>query len=238
MPAPKPTTVPDWDTAQLNLLTPPGGQITNGWTNGQVVPSNWLNWFMNLVGQWTDYLRDFELIAHTWSLLQTFSLGIDLAMHRASNVADPVGGQDAATKNYVDSQPQSGGFPLHRSGSSGGFTTVSNVGVPVFPLSVTFTTTGHPVLIMIQPDGSGGTPGTFGHNTTGQTSTFTVLIDGAATVAFWEWTPNVGAGAEFIFPSLVAMYSPPAGAHTFALFAATFGGTLSITDCVLAVKEF
>ncbi len=78
MPAPKPTTVPDWDTALLNLLTPPSGQITNGWTNGQIPPSNWFNWWMNLVGQWTDYLRDFELIAHTWTLLQTFAARLSL----------------------------------------------------------------------------------------------------------------------------------------------------------------
>lgn len=73
MPAPKPGTVADWDTSNLNLAMPSGGQIASGWTVDQVVPSNWLNWFMNLVGQWTDYLRDFEIQAHTWTVTQTFT---------------------------------------------------------------------------------------------------------------------------------------------------------------------
>lgn len=73
MPAPKPASLPDWDTTLANLLMPPGGQIASGWANGQVVPSNWLNWWMNLVGQWEDYLNDFEANLHTWIAVQTFS---------------------------------------------------------------------------------------------------------------------------------------------------------------------
>ena len=56
--AAKPTAQADWDTTLANLLSPSAGQIAAGWANGQVVPSNWLNWWMNLVGTWTDYLFD------------------------------------------------------------------------------------------------------------------------------------------------------------------------------------
>lgn len=80
MPAPKPGTVADWDTNLANLLAASAGQIAAGWANGQIPPSNWMNWWMNLVGQWTDYLRDFELIAHTWTAGQIFNAGITASL--------------------------------------------------------------------------------------------------------------------------------------------------------------
>jgi hypothetical protein len=73
MPAPKPSSPADWDTSILNLLAPSAGQIASGWAFNQTVPSDWLNWWQNLVGQWTDYLRDFEIQAHTWTVSQTMS---------------------------------------------------------------------------------------------------------------------------------------------------------------------
>jgi hypothetical protein len=73
MPAPKPSSLPDWDTSLSNLAAPSGGQIASGWTIDQVPPSNWFNWWMNLVGQWSDYLNDFEIQSHTWTAAQTFN---------------------------------------------------------------------------------------------------------------------------------------------------------------------
>lgn len=84
MPAPKPSSVADWDTSLLNLLAPSGGQIASGWTTGQVVPSEWLNWWMNLVGQWTDYLNDLTNETLTWNVLQTFAAGISVSQSSAN----------------------------------------------------------------------------------------------------------------------------------------------------------
>lgn len=62
--ATKPTTLPRWaetagGTPDANIATPSSGQLDTGWTVGQKpVPSNFQNWFQNLVYKWIAYLSD------------------------------------------------------------------------------------------------------------------------------------------------------------------------------------
>jgi hypothetical protein len=52
----KPSTIPQWDSNQTNVATPPAGKKTDGWTNGETGDSSWMNWFMYWVYQWIVWL--------------------------------------------------------------------------------------------------------------------------------------------------------------------------------------
>lgn len=54
---PAPTKHPDWATDATNNVEPPSGKIAAGWLPGEQPPSGWMNWWKNLVGQWTRWLE-------------------------------------------------------------------------------------------------------------------------------------------------------------------------------------
>jgi|SRR5579859_206913 len=79
MPAPKPISVPDWATTATgiaNSTTPSAGFRGDGWPNGYQPPSQYFNYWQNLVGQWCDWLNDLQNEVLLWTALNTFSAGI------------------------------------------------------------------------------------------------------------------------------------------------------------------
>lgn len=74
--ATKPTTVPTWNTGGTNRTAPSAGELAAGYAVNQVPASSKLNWWMNLVGSWLDYLNGLVATANTWTATQTFTGGV------------------------------------------------------------------------------------------------------------------------------------------------------------------
>lgn len=70
----KPTADTRWATAGTKVQ-PNSGQKDAGWAVGQKPPAQWLNWWMDAVDQWVQWLDDYENTAHSWSQLQKFDGG-------------------------------------------------------------------------------------------------------------------------------------------------------------------
>src|SRR4051794_17776562 len=87
MPAPKPSTLPDWATSAsgADMTAPSSGKQAQGWTASEFPPHNYFNWWQNLVGQWTDYLNDFEANTHTWTAVQTHTVTTGSAVVASSS---------------------------------------------------------------------------------------------------------------------------------------------------------
>lgn len=47
-----------WDTNLTNIATPSAGQVAAGFANTDPVPSNWLNRFLNIAGEWQAFLDE------------------------------------------------------------------------------------------------------------------------------------------------------------------------------------
>jgi hypothetical protein len=56
MPVRRPTQVPKWATAGTNVLEPSSGRKIAGWLPGMAPAAEFFNWWMNLVGHWSDWL--------------------------------------------------------------------------------------------------------------------------------------------------------------------------------------
>lgn len=89
MPAAKPGSALSWannvnhavgnavDIGQPIKVAPPAGNIAEGSSPGFPFPAQYFDYLINLAGQWTAYLRDFEQNAFTWALGQTWTaLGV------------------------------------------------------------------------------------------------------------------------------------------------------------------
>jgi hypothetical protein len=68
MPITKPTVSPRWaedalGNASSNIATPSDSQIASGWTNGQVPPSSYMNWFQYWLWKAYQWLVDVQLVA-------------------------------------------------------------------------------------------------------------------------------------------------------------------------------
>lgn len=84
---PKPVVDPLWATAPaVPNVEPLLVEKQAGWPVGYEPPAQWFNWWMNLVYLWCVWLRDFEITAHTWTALQTYSRGIITSAHAATSV--------------------------------------------------------------------------------------------------------------------------------------------------------
>src|SRR3990172_6473422 len=53
----KPPTLPTWSTDGGTTVEPSAGQKAAGFAVGTKPPARWVNWVLNLVFQWTQYLN-------------------------------------------------------------------------------------------------------------------------------------------------------------------------------------
>lgn len=107
--AAKPTSTPGWaPTNPAKVIEPSGAQKTNGYDPGFRPPSQWFNWFWELVSDWVQYLSDGQLEGN-------HSIAGDLAVEGSADVDVDldVGGSLAVVGN----------------GSIGGLTTLNDVDV-------------------------------------------------------------------------------------------------------------
>jgi hypothetical protein len=95
----KPSILPRWgDTAApADVVAPNSSKQGSGWSNGELPPHTYFNWWQNLVYQWIQWLNGLLDTANAWTARQTFSGG-------ATVVDPPVNGTDAASKSYVDTE--------------------------------------------------------------------------------------------------------------------------------------
>lgn len=75
--ATKPSELPEWATGAADIVDPLLAEKQAGWTEGYEPPSQWFNWWMNLVYTWCVWLDAFETTAHTWTEVQTFDQGFN-----------------------------------------------------------------------------------------------------------------------------------------------------------------
>jgi hypothetical protein len=151
-----------------------------------------------------------------------------LAMDSSGNVTAPAiypitTAGIAASAGILKSQQAAVGQQV--SSSCGTFSTSSGTPVSVTNLSVTLTTTGRPVFIGIQPDGSGQA------RLTGQMDVY-IQRDGSN---IGDWL-IVGSGASFI-PAPMLDVGATAGSHTYVVKVASQIGSISVTNVVLYAYE-
>lgn len=122
------------------------------------------------------------------------------------------------------------------SGSSGGFSTNSSSYIDVTNLSITITTTGRPVMLVLQNDGTAG----------GTTSSMAYVdSDGGGFVAWFRDGSNLGesncaAGSTGTAPNGYSMVdtSATAGVHTYKVRVAVYAGTfIMVHQCKIVVYE-
>lgn len=61
----KPTTLPRWADVGGAIVVPASGKLDVGWVTAERPPAQYMNWWMNLVYQWTLYLNQFFSAAGT-----------------------------------------------------------------------------------------------------------------------------------------------------------------------------
>jgi hypothetical protein len=115
------------------------------------------------------------------------------------------------------------------SSSSGAFSTSSVSPVNVTNLSVSITTTGRPVMLIIQPFLATGSSGMSGAT---QACGMSILRAGSP-VTSWEIQASTAS-----IPSVSFLDTPGAGTYTYQVQGqVTSGGTLSVETCVLVAYE-
>lgn len=120
------------------------------------------------------------------------------------------------------------------SSSCGTFSTTSMSPVSVTNLSVSITTSGRPVMVMIQPDG-GSSPGTLNIGGTSD-SLFLSILRGASAL----YRTNFFAAANTSVPSSIAHFldTPSAGTYTYSVQVSSFGGNaVLVENSVLVAYE-
>ena len=89
--ATKPASLPEFASGGAAAVTAPtAAKKLLGWVVGEKPPAQYLNWWQELVYNWTQYLDDLEnqgftwTIAHTFNALATFAAGISTATLQAT----------------------------------------------------------------------------------------------------------------------------------------------------------
>lgn len=119
------------------------------------------------------------------------------------------------------------------SASSGAFSTAAGTWVDATNLSVTITTTGRPVLLMVQADGN---------DTVGQDAAFEAAASGVlrlvrdATAIGRHKVYTSGTGLA-VPPALMLLDTPAAGTYTYKLQAVAAAGTVYVSYCKLVAYE-
>ena len=93
----KPSILPRWgDTAApADVVAPNSSKQGSGWSNGELPPHTYFNWWQNLVYQWIQWLNGLLDTANAWSARQSFNGGCTVP---ASTPAS----SDAARRSEVD----------------------------------------------------------------------------------------------------------------------------------------
>lgn len=87
--ATKPTDLPEWATDETNNTEPSAGQKASGWTNGQVPPSSYFNWYMFSVWLWIEWLNS-AVVDFGANTVAAGVLDTDEGDVRHGNVAHPI----------------------------------------------------------------------------------------------------------------------------------------------------
>jgi hypothetical protein len=128
------------------------------------------------------------------------------------------------------------------SSSCGAFSTASATFVDVTNLTVTITTSGRPVLVIMQPDGSGATPGiTSAGSGGGVTTSFLQILRGATPISAVEIGLVAGAAgvSTIVPPSWSFIDVVGAGTYTYKVQAKRLEATTiaSVYQCILVAFE-
>jgi hypothetical protein len=176
----------------------------------------------------------------------TFTGDLDTGIYHpaANEVAVTVGGTQVAkftaSTTTLSAPLTKGSLPAtgqQVSASSGAFTTSSNFAVDVTNLTVTITTTGRPVVLVVQPDGTSPIAA-FEAYGTGDSAGTVKFLRGASTIAeFLAPTATVSATASL--PALLFVDAVAAGTYTYKVqaFSTNVVGVLHLSNAVLMAYE-
>jgi hypothetical protein len=107
----KPASLPRWADAGGDIQEPSSGKKDVGWT-GERAKYQWMNWWMNLMYQWTSYLNTLESEALTWTGLQTIrKLVVQNNALSPSLIAREI---DGNTNEFARFLIDHNGFPMGR----------------------------------------------------------------------------------------------------------------------------
>lgn len=83
----KPSDLPVWNTDATNRAEPTVGRQAAGFSTSDTPTSLELNWWFNLVYEWTAYVDDLVSNAFTWVALHTFQAGIVVTQSTSNGTA-------------------------------------------------------------------------------------------------------------------------------------------------------
>lgn len=99
--ATKPTKIPTWATDADTTVEPSAGQKAAGWAAAQRPPARWMNWLLNTIYQWCEYLADGVFSSSSSAAAVEAQAGTGPALQvtpgTSTVAAERVGTQDAPT---------------------------------------------------------------------------------------------------------------------------------------------
>jgi hypothetical protein len=120
------------------------------------------------------------------------------------------------------------------SGSSGSFSTSSNTPAAVTNMSITLTTTGRPVFVLVQSDGSGNPCDI---NPTANSNSWLQIYRGSTLLGYYAAS---SPSSSLFFPgvlSYVDAVSSGTYTYTFKVFTTTGSASVNINNCELVAFE-
>jgi hypothetical protein len=163
----------------------------------------------------------YQSILNFISWLRTNGALRNMAGGKITNQGTPSSSGDGAV--YPVSRSQMAAVGQQVSNSSGTYSTTSDTYADVTNLSVTITTSGRPVILMLVPDGSGN-QSSFAVTNSSVAGTFLALraYRGASVIADVSAVTQAAASASlcYVHGSWMMMDTPAAGTYTYKLQAA------------------
>lgn len=101
----QPTKLPEWNTGLSNNVEPSSGEKIAGFATNATPTSSKLNWWMETVYQWANYLKNLVDEALTWTVRQTFSAGLDVAATGGATTITAIGLVGSTFQNNSGVQP-------------------------------------------------------------------------------------------------------------------------------------
>ena len=122
------------------------------------------------------------------------------------------------------------------SSSSGSFSTSSATYVAVTNLSVTITTSGRPVMLILQSDGTSLNGGGYFQTSSGSSAGITILR-GASNIYYSAFGGLSGAISTLVSSSIQMLDTPSAGTQTYSVQVLSSSGPLFVYQTVLVAYE-